>query len=240
MEWWGTLLISLASAVVSALIAGFFTLAVERRKQRRHDTQKRKEELQKQHDERPRLELKQFKDLEHGKVQSKSDCACILLNIEKITKEGDTPFFIYDESALDLNNLCCVEYTFVNTGKTEINSVCVVSTHPQTTSMIELDQRDFLIKYRTLCYEAWSKKRFIKPGDTVSIKVCYIKGKVMVSPISAVVAIYMEDINGNLWHQPLFSPTNEMENSNRANWKEFKENKDIRNAIDCFKDPSLW
>lgn len=240
MEWWGTLLISIASAVVSGLIAGFFTLATERRKQNRQEAQKRKEELKKQYDERPRLELKQFTDLERGKIHTKSDCSCILLNIEGVIKDGDTPFFLYDENALDLSNLCCVEYIFVNTGKTEIDSLCVVSTHPRTTSMVELEKRDFLIKHRTLCYEVWSKKRFIKPGDTVSIKVCYVKGKVMISPINATAAIFMEDVNGNLWHQPLFCPTDEMENSNRADWKKFKENKDIGNAIDCFKNPSLW
>ena len=43
------------------------------------------------------------------------------------------------------------------------------------------------------------------------------------SPISASVAIYMEDINGHLWHQPLFCPTNETKNSNRANYKEFRD-----------------
>lgn len=240
MEWWATLLISLGSAIVGAIIGGFFTLHAENKKQKHQDALARKEELQKQYDERPRLELKQFKDLEHGKVLSKSDCECILLNIEGITEKDGMFLFSYDEKALDLKNLVCVEYLFTNTGKTEIDSICVVSTHQRTTSMIELEKRDILIKYKTICYEAWSKKRFIKPGETVSIKVCYIKDKVMISPISAVAAIYMEDINGHLWHQPLFCPTNEMENSNRANYKEFRDNKDIRLALDCFKDPSLW
>lgn len=240
MEWWATLLISLGSAVVGAIIGGFFTLFVENKKQKHQDALARKEELQKQYEERPRLELKQFKDLEHGKFSSKCDCECILLNIEGITEKDEIFLFSYDEKALDLKNLVCVEYLFKNIGKTEIDSICVVSTHPRTTSMIELEKRSFLINYKTLCYEAWSKKRFIKPGESVSIKVCYVKDKVMISSISACAAIYMEDINGHLWHQPLFCPTNEMENSNRANYKEFKDNKDIRLALDCFKDPSLW
>lgn len=240
MEWWATLLISLASAVVSAIITGVFTLGIERRKQCRIEQQKHKEELQKQHDERPRLELKNFKDLEHGKIQSKSDCECLLLNIEKIENNNGRFDFYYDEKALDLNNLCCVEYEFINTGKTEIDSVCVVSTHPRTTSLVELKQRSYLFNYKTINYECWSSKRFIKPGQSVSIKICYIKDKAMVSPISAVAAIYMEDINGHLWHQPLFCPTDEMENSKRANYKEFRDNKNVSLALDCFKDPSSW
>ena len=240
IEWWGTVLISIASAVVSAIITGLFALYIERHKQSRQDLQRTKDELQKQYDVRPRLELKQFKDIEHGKVQSKSDCSCILLNFEEIKKENGRFLFLYDERGLDLNNLCCVEYDFINIGKTEIDSICVVSTHQRTTSMIELEKRDFLIKNKTICYEAWSNKRFIKPGETVSIKVCYIKNKVMMSPISASAAIYMEDINGYWWHQPLFCPTNEMENSNRTNYKEFRDNKDIRLVLDYFEDPSLW
>ena len=240
MEWWATLLISLASAVVSAIVTGFFTLGIERRKQGRIELQKQKEELQKQYEERPRLELKKFKDLEHGKIQSKCDCECLLLNIEKIEDDNGHFLFYYDDKALDLNNLCCVEYIFINTGKTEIDSICVVSTHPRTTSMIELDKRNYLFDYKTINYESWSSKRFIKPGESVSVKICYVKDKVMVSPISAVAAIYMEDINGHLWHQPLFCPTDEMENSNRANYKEFRDNKNVGLALDCFKDPSLW
>lgn len=240
MEWWATLLISLGSAIVGSIIGGFFTLLVESKKQKHQDVLTRKEELQKRYEERPRLELKQFKDLEHGRVTSTCDCECILLNIEDISEKDGVFFFSYDERALDLKNLVCVEYLFKNTGKTEISSICVVSTHQRTTSMIELEKRSFLINYKALCYEAWAKKRFIKPGETVSIKVCYVKDKVMISPISACADIYMEDINGHFWHQPLFCPTNEMENSNRVNYKEFEDNKDIRLALDCFRDPSLW
>ncbi len=239
IEWWGTVLISIASAIVSGIITGLFTLYIERHKQKRQDLQRKKDELQKQYDTRPRLELKQFKDIEHGNVQSKSDCSCILLNFKVIKKENKR-YFLYDERALDLNNLCCVEYDFINTGKTEIESICLVSTHPRTTSMIELEKREFLIKNKTICYEAWSNKRFIKPGETVSIKISYIKNKLVMSPFSASAAIYMEDINGHLWRQPLFCPTDEIENSSRANYKEFRDNRNVGLAIDCFKDQSLW
>ena len=129
---------------------------------------------------------------------------------------------------------------FENTGKTEIDDICIVSTSPKTISIIDLKSRDFLINYKTLSYEARSYKRFIKPGETVSIKVCYLKDKVIGSPVGAVASIYMEDINGNLWHQPLFCPTDAMENSPRASHKEFKDSRDIRLAFKCFKNSHLW
>ena len=240
MEWWGTLLISLASALVSGIVAGFFTMTVERRKQMRHDQEKTKEELQKQYEARPRLELKKYKDLKQGKIDSKVDFECLLLNFKNIKSTGESLFFVYDEKALDKNNLCCVQYEFVNTGKTEIDSICVISNQSRTTSIIELENKEFLIKNGLLCYEAWSKKRFIKPGQTISIKVCYIKDQVMYSPISAVAAIYMEDIDGHLWHQPLFCPTDAMENSNRASRKDFNDYRDVRAALDCFSGKRPW
>ena len=47
MEWLATLLISLGSAIVGAIIGGFFTLFVESKKQKHQDALARKEELQK-------------------------------------------------------------------------------------------------------------------------------------------------------------------------------------------------
>ena len=240
MEWWGTLLISLGTAIIGAVIGGFFTLLAEKRKQSHEDLKDMKAQLQKEYELRPRLELRKFKDLEHGKVESKSDFECLLVNIKKTKRDGESLFFVYDDKALDLKNLCCVEYYFANTGKTEIDSICIISNQPKTTSIFDLNQKEFFIENGLLNYDVWSKKRFIKPGETISIKVCYIKDQVMYSPISAVAAIYMEDINGNLWHQPLFCPTDEMDNSTRTNRKDFNDYKDTRAAIDCFKDPSLW
>ena len=236
MDWWITVLCSIGGAI----IGGIFTLLGVKWNQKHQDQKDRKKELQKEYDERSRLELDKFKDFDHSNIKSKVDFECILLNIEKIDEKTGNLCFSYDEKALDLNNLCCVEYKFINSGKTEIDSVCIISNQPKTTSIIELESRDILVKNKTLSYEAWSRKRFIKPGESISIKVCYVKNKIMMSPISAVAAIYMQDINGHLWYQPLFCPTNEMENSVRGNYNEFRNNRDIASAIECFKNPILW
>lgn len=240
VDLWVTIVCSVGGAILGALIGGFFTLLAEKIKENHDDLKDRKAQLQKEYELRPRLELKKFKDLGHGKVDSIADFECLLVNIKDIKRGGESLFFVYDEKALDLKNLCCVEYQFTNTGKTEIDSICVISNQPKTTSIFELNEREFFIKNGLLCYDVWAKKRFIKPGETISIKIYYIKDQVMISPISAVAAIYMEDINGNLWHQPLFCPTEEMDNSVRASRKDFNSYKDVRTAIDCFKNPSLW
>ena len=239
MEWWQTLLISLASAIASALITGYFTWLSERNKQKRSEQEKRACELQAQYETRPRLELKKFKDLSKGKIESKSDFECLLINFIEVKPSGESLFFVYDSKAIEKSNLCCVEYEFVNTGKTEIDSICVTSNQPRTTSIFELDCREFFIKNGLLSYDAWSRKRFIKPGETISIKVCYVKEQIIYSPLSCVATIYMEDINGHLWRQPFFCPTSEMENSKRTNRREFNDIRDTRSAFECFKHPEL-
>lgn len=235
MEW-----IAFAGSVLGGLIGGLFTFFGVKLTLSHQDKQKRKEEMKKQYDERPRLELKDFKDFEHSSFRTKDDCDCLLLNIEKISKSDGKFCFSYDERALDKKNLCSVEYKFVNTGKTEIDGVCLVSNHQQTTCLVELEYTNFLIENKTIFYEAWAKKRFIKPGDYVTIRVSYLKDKIINPPISATIGLYMQDINGNLWHQPLFCPTKETDNSNRANYEDFKRLRDVRLSLECFDKPYLW
>lgn len=241
MEWWVTLLISIASAIVSSFITFYFNLYIERRKQAKQDKRLRDEELKKEYELRPRLELKSSKDFDDETASTNSDCDCLLLNIKEINRSGESLFFLYDKKALDEKNLCCVEYEFINTGKTEIDSIYVVSNQPRTTAITNLGLREAIIRNGSLIYHAWSPKRFIKPDDTFSIRVFFIKGEEnKISPVSSMAAIYMEDINGNLWNQPFFCPTKEMENSHRTTREAFKSEIDIRSAIECFKHPELW
>ncbi len=241
MEWWGTLLISVAGAIVSSIVTFYLNLYIEGRKQANQDKKERKEELEKQYKVRPRLELKSFKGFDDEKASTKSDCDCLLLNIKEIKRSGESLFFIYDKKALDEKNLCCVEYEFINTGETEIDSIYVVSNQPRTTVITNLGLKETIICNGTLIYDAWSAKRFIKPDGTFSIRVYFVKGEEnRISPISSMAVIYMEDINGNMWEQPFFCPTKEVENSHRTTREAFKSEIDTRSAIECFKHPELW
>lgn len=235
-----TVLASIISAILGALISGAITLKVERRKIQWQAERDLAVEEKDEYEKRPRLELVSFRDLSEGNVKNSADLEAILLNFKEPKEVDGALVFEYDEQALKKENLVCVEYEFANTGKTEIDSVCLVSTHQKTTSLMELDQSPFVIVNHLNWYEAWSRKRFIKPGDKILIKVCYIKGAVMFSPISCMVSMYLEDINGKYWKQPLFCPTNETDNSTKADYKEFRENKDPKSAIECFKHPELW
>lgn len=235
-----TVISSIASAIVGALIGGLITFLIEKKKLKTELLLEKKKEAKLEYEKRPRLEIREYKSIPEGKLDSDADLKCIFLDFDKPVMKNGSLVFSYNEKAIDINNLCCVEYVFDNTGKTEIDSVCLISNQPKTTSVIELEHGNLLIKNKILSYEAWSDKRFIKPGEKFSLKVCYLTDKVMISPISSVAAIYLQDINGNLWHQALFCPTKNVENSIRATFDEFKNNRDVAIAMECFKKPYLW
>lgn len=233
--------IAFLGSVAGGIIGGLFTFIGVKLTLSHQDNEKRKEALKKDYDTRPRLELKEFKDLGDADVEDSSDLDCIVLRIENVEKDDKGRFhFQYDKNALSEDNLCCVEYTFLNTGGTEIDGICIVSDNPKDTAIFRRKDCPSFIKKEMLSYEAWSDRRFIKPRQQVTVKVCYVKGKVIVPFISSVATIYLQDINGNLWQQPLFCPCMEVENSTRVSYEEFKAKRDIKTALECFENPELW
>ena len=232
VEIWVTVLCSIGGAVIGAIISGFFSILIERRNQKKQEEARKKAELQKQIENRPRLELKKYYDIKHATFLLRRDFECLLLKIQSVTKDNHALQFLYNDKALNKKNLSCVEYVFTNTGKTEIDSVCIVTNQPTITSIIELENREVLINEKFVSYEAWSNKRFIKPNESISIRICFVKGEEMASPISALTTIYLQDINGRIWRQPLFCPTNEIENSTLTSHTEFKNVRDVEQVFD--------
>lgn len=93
---------------------------------------------------------------------------------------------------------------------------------------------DFLIT------RSFAKKQS-KPQQTISVRVCYISDKIVVSNMgSAPITIWMIDENRNWWLQPLFAPDNKTYNSTRTSHKEWKEYTSEEVAIECFENPMLW
>lgn len=81
----------------------------------------------------------------------------------------------------------------------------------------------------------------IKVGQTVKLRVSYLKDQVILSNIgSATLTIWLMDVNNNVWIQPLFAPSAKIDNSSRSSMKQFKQDNDISVAIECFKNPMLW
>ena len=223
MDW-----LAFAGSIIGGLIGGLFTYMGVKLTLRHEDQKKREEELKKIQDERPRLELISFKETKDSKSKKEADLNALFLR------------FFYNEACLDSSNLVCIEYVFKNTGKTEIDYITLCSNCPKTTSLVALDNKDVYIKENFLNYAVDSNKRFIKPNDSVSIRLYYHKDELVVGMLSATIALYMRDINGRFWEQALFAPTKEIENSRLVSFKDYKDNCDTEIAIKCFRGEMFW
>lgn len=73
-EWWVTVLCSVGSAVIGGMIGGFFTLLVANRNQRHQDEQRRKDKLELANKEKPRLELKKYKEFKEARTAKLEEC----------------------------------------------------------------------------------------------------------------------------------------------------------------------
>ena len=52
--------------------------------------------------------------------------------------------------------------------------------------------------------------------------------------------MYIQDINGRYWHQSLFIPTRETDNSTLSSRKEMKSFADVESALKCFEGKEYW
>ena len=112
---------------------------------------------------------------------------------------------------------------------------------PKNLSLIELERKEFYITKKLLNYGVWSNKRYIKPGQTLKLRVYYIKEQIIVSNLGTpVLTIWLNDINGRYWSQLLASPSQQIEISRYRKYSEFRESIDIDKSIECFIDPRMW
>ena len=238
MEW-----LSFLGSILGGLMGGIFTflgVKITINNENRKILDKKREEKLKN---KPRLEIINKTEIKNYSVKSKSknELDAVVLKILNYDNNGSRPNFYYDKEALNKENLCYKEYIFKNTGATEIDYVCITTNLPKDTALFELENYEFFVKERLLNYEAWSNKHFIKQGDKITVRLYYLKDKIILSNIgSATITLWLRDINGNIWYQPLFIQNDFIDKSFESNNKEFKESRDIETALECFEKPYLW
>lgn len=237
MDW-----LAFVGSILGGLIGGLFTFIGVKLTLRYEREKENKEALKKANEEKPRLEVIKYLnfDLTKNKKSSSSDCNVLLLAIKDFINDNGRARFFYNNEALEINNLVYVEYEFKNTGLTEIEDICISSNLPRYLSAINLEEREFYIKENILNYQAWSNKRYIKPGQSIKIKVFYIKEQIVKGSISYTLTIWLRDINGRYWQQNLGSPYNEVEKPIYSSRSQLFKQTNIDTAIECFKNPYLW
>ena len=239
---------AIIASVLGGLVGGLFTfLGVwmtihhENKKTRQEERKRQKEKEEQLFENRPRLEIMGYKKLGKYSQQRKVDACVLLCSIKEYKNEGRAMFF-YDESVITPGNWVCVEYTLRNTGHTEIDHIYFSTNLPKNTALFNvLNEENVMCHDNHFLNYSVIFEKAIKPQQTVSIKVCYISGKIVVSNIGgAPITIWMIDENKNWWSQPLFAPDNKIYNSSRSSHKEWKDYTDEAKAIECFENPMLW
>lgn len=238
MDW-----LAFAGSILGGLIGGLFTYFGVRLTLKHEMEKEKKEQILKADAEKPRLEIVKFLNFEETKHNRNvnNDCNVLMLDIKKFADDNGRARFFYDEQALKDENLQFVEYELKNTGLTEIADICITGNLPRNLSLIELERKETYITENFLNYEVWSNKRYIKPGQSLKLRIYYIKDQVMVSNLGTpIITIWINDVNGRYWSQLLASPNNQIEISRYRKYSEFRENINIDTAIECFRNPYLW
>ena len=239
MEWWGTVLVSLGCAI----IGGFFTWIAAKSNQKHQDKVQQKERIEKAIRERPRLEIKEYFDFSANNDSSKQEnvLSILALGIIGFEDKNNRTFFKYNKKEIDKNNLVYVEYLFENTGLTEIEEVGFVSNLQRYMAIMNMNEKDLYLKNGFLNYDVWSKKRYIKPKDTIRVRIYYIKNQIPSTIFgSPEFVIWSKDIYGFVWSQVLNAPNNEIEISKLRSSDDLRNAINIETAIECFKNPLLW
>ena len=216
--------------IIAAVITGLFTLLIAIRKERKKDLKERQREREKRFKNRPEFAVVNYKNyLSHVGygIKQKCDIELFVAHMEELDKDN----YVGKFRAKDLNpsEWCCVIYTLKNLGKTDVVALSLITTCKKDTCIFPCAYVKELASRGMPSYlEFYDKK--IRVGETVTIKLCYHKDRIVTGHISATMFIALEDCNKNYWYQPFFSPKNKLYDSYEVDGEEYISN--FRNTFE--------
>lgn len=230
------------SAVTGAVAGGLVNYILEKRKEHREDKKEKEKEKKEIYENRPELEIIGYKNhisRPGHRIDKECDINIFLTKIEKVTVEDDTVTAHYNKDYFDIEDWCCVKYTFKNVGKTDIECINPICLYKKDTMLCDIAIAQEICKFGLLHYTAGYDKK-LRVGETLTMKVCYHKDCPVTGMLSALMAMGLEDSNGRCWTQALFAPYDKIYSSEQVKHKEYKELLLVDTAIECFKKPWLW
>lgn len=238
------------SAIVGAIVGGLATyittMVVEKRKERREDMAEVRKARNEAIQNRPEMKIVEYKDYikrtGYG-VKQKCDVEVIIAHIEDVVITGDRKNkrveAQYRVEDFNPDDWCCVIYTFKNVGKTDISAMDIICNYKKDTCIFDCDNSVSFAANHLLNYSVCFDKK-IRVGETVTVKFCYHKDRIIRGMLSAIMSIGMEDSNGRHWIQPIFAPTEKIYDSRVISHKDYITEIRADSAIECFKNPTLW
>ncbi len=230
-------------SILGGLVTGLFTVYIFKQTVRVEEERRKQDKIEKYTRLKPELEISGYKNyLEENEYVNQDDIdldvfVCAILDV----KVGLGITIVYDQEAADVNQWVSVVYRFRNIGKTDIEAIYVTSSSQKNTAVFKCigDRVATSIKHGMLDYCATYDKK-VRVGDKFSVRINYLKNRVIGSSLSASLGIILEDANNNFWRQPLFAPIESIYHSQQITYKEFRSEVNPADAIACFKDPMLW
>lgn len=239
--------VQILASILGGLVGGLFTflgvlitIAYERRKDVKEERRRLKDKEEEQIKARPRLEIQEYSYFDEKRI-SDIDLEVVMASIKDF-KDIGRACFKYNPDIINKGKWVSVDYVLKNIGATEIDHLYLITNLPKNTSLFNASNNEYISDYKNefLNYSVILEKT-IKPQQTVKIRISYVTDEVIVSNLgSAPISIWLMDINKNVWSQALFAPQNKIYNSEKRDYKTFREYSDITTAIECFRNPMMW
>lgn len=216
----------------------------ENKKQQIKEAKEKEEQLIKQAiEERPRLECINYGEFKKLDVENlkKYDLDVIITKIVSFKKDTNRYRFSYSDKVMDKKNWSHVEYEFRNIGHTEISHLFISTNFKKETALFSAKGEINRFHYiNELLNYSECLDKFIKPGEIIKVNISYLDNEILSGMHSAAVTLWLVDINGRYWQQPLFAPGNKIYDSNLTDRKTFRSEVFIDDALRCFDNPYLW
>lgn len=233
---------TLISAIAGAIAGGIVTLLLDKRKERREDKKEKQNEKKKIYEERPELEIVEYKEYlgrPGHKLKKECDIDVFMTKMEKVSVEDDIVTAHYNKDFFNEEEWCCVIYSFKNVGKTDIRCVSPICTYKKDTLLCSVSSAQMILEHGLLSYSTMYDTK-IRAGESFTMRVCYHKDCIVTGMVSSIMVMGIEDCNNRFWEQPLFAPNNKIYETHRITHEEYKDDFLPDTAIECFKKPWLW
>ena len=209
---WTSILVSLLSSVIAAIIAGVFSVLIMKKQlkqtQQTIEEQKKKELLH----NRPELEIVSYSPITE-------ECGYSELDLNK-TPHIDV-FMCYDSQKsenemrkiFEKSDWVHCEYVLRNVGIQSLYSVEIFS---QTSGLVVFDLNEHHSSFPTYLImnsHAKYQRRRIHQGDTLLLRLWYHKNSIYGDPFRNPITIILKDFDKNYWEQPINAPYDFLEES---------------------------
>lgn len=171
--------------------------------------------------------------------QQNADIEIFLAPFQTKYDKNNNYEIVYSKNLKNKKNHEYKDVTVKNIGKSDINSLDIISTDKRVLSLISYDNLDNLLDNKYVWYN-YCYDRKIRPGNRITIRIYYEKDKYPYMLFSSTLAFLFEDQNHNNWEQPFFYEQEKVYPPHFISYKEYRQKITTDDAYDCFEKPWLW